>query len=89
MSDDTSTATIEAPAHHHTTMCETLTIGDTGTYEVPCGRPAVFVVEFRHCTPYRLACCTYCFDHQGPWVCRKCTAPFDGFGNLTVVGRID
>lgn len=53
-----------------------------------CTRLAVLIVSVRHCDPYRLNMCVECFTGDD-WICRKCAGRFNGFGNMTVVGKVN
>lgn len=78
MSNTTTIEAIDLADYDWTPCCDVYSVttnpdGST-VKEDPCGQPAAFVIEVRHCTPYRLFACVGCVQGRAPngWLCRKC-----------------
>lgn len=75
-----STATIEAidlAAMDWAPACEVEYVSARGSVQevrYPCDAAAEFIIEVRHCTPYRLFACQRCANNKPSdgWTCRRC-----------------
>lgn len=64
---------IDLADYDWTPPCDVIPV-TMGVRGEPCGKPAQFVIEVRHCTPYRLFACADPAHWQVPggWLCRVC-----------------